>query len=155
MTKAYALDIFDLLNKINDASVVDVYSGLTDEERAAFAPLVTMRWMSGSPDAAELLALNEFVNQYVFSLGKHPHLLMQLLQACSSKKRKRYNWVASKAEAKRALSVKAAQEYLGMSRREVQAIKLPPDEELIKMAESMGWQADEVSKLKKELQSSK
>jgi hypothetical protein len=151
MQKKYALDVFELLDKINDPSIGDIYSTLTSEEKAAFAPFVIMRWMSGTSDKSELLALNEFMNQYAFSLGKHPHLLMQMLQACSSKRKKRYNWVSAKGDSTKKLSLKVMQEYMGMTSREAQKVRMPSGTELLKMAENIGWQPDEITKLKKEL----
>lgn len=155
MAKTYALDVFELLNKINDPKIADIYADLTEDERAGFAPLVVLRWMSGSSDGGEIVAVNEFANRYVFSLGRHPHLLMLLMQACSSKRKKRYNWVASKTEVKRALTTKVMQEYFGMSQREVQRISRPPAHELLTMAESIGWQPEDLAKLKKEIESHK
>lgn len=151
MAKTYSLDIFELLNKLNDESCADVYATLTAEERGGFAPLVTMKWMSGTSDVLELLSLNEFANPIIFSLGKHPHLLMRVLQACAAKKRKRYAWTASKPSVKNALAEKVVQEALNMSSKEVKKIKLPPANEILSMAESIGWQGDEITKLKKEL----
>ncbi len=151
MAKIYSLDIFDLLNKLNDENCTDVYATLTIEERAGFAPLVAMKWMSGTSDELELLSLNEFANPIIFSLGKHPHLLMRVLQACAAKKRKRYAWTASKSSMKNTLAEKVVQEALNMSSKEVKKIKLPPPLEILAMAESIGWQGDEITKLKKEL----
>ena len=151
MAKTYSLDIFDLLNKLNDANYADVYATLTAEERAGFAPLVAMKWMSGTSDELELLSLNEFVNPIVFSLGKHPHLLMRVLQACAAKKKKRYTWIASKPSTKNVLAEKVIQEALNMSSKEAKKITLPPTTEILAMAESIGWQSDEITKLKKEL----
>lgn len=153
MVKKYALDIFDLLNRLN-SDEGDIYSSLTVEERASFAPLVVMRWLSGSTDAAEILAVNEFINPNVFSLSKHPHLLMKLMQVCVNKKKKRYNWVAAAPSSRKSLSLMVMQESLGLSPREVHKIKHPPPAEILKMAEEIGWQQDEISKLKKELEKS-
>jgi hypothetical protein len=148
---AYKLDIFKLLGDINSPKAGDIYAKLSDDERKGFAPLVVMRWMSGTSDERQIILLNEFVNPYVFPLGKHPHLLMQLLQVASSKTSKRYAWLGIKSKKKRVEAYRVIQEYFELSSRETKTYVLPPAEELVKMAEELGWQKDEISKLQKEL----
>ena len=148
---AYKLDIFKLLGDINSPKAGDIYEKLSDDERKGFAPLVVMRWMSGTSDERQIILLNEFVNPYVFSLGKHPHLLMQLLQVASSKTSKRYAWLGIKSKKKQVEAYRVIQEYFELSTRETKTYSLPPAEELLKMAEELGWQKDEISKLQKEL----
>lgn len=148
----YRLDIFDLLGKLNDPTQHDIYRNLNDDERKGFAPLVAMRWMSGTSDARQLMMLNEIVNPHVFSLGRHPHLLMLLLQTASSKQiGRRYQWLGIKSKKKNLQALAAVSEYFEMSMREVCLLNpFPPEEEVIQMAEELGWQRDEVTKLKKE-----
>lgn len=152
MGKKFSLDIFDLLGKLNNPRAGDIYEKLTDEEKKGFAPLVVMRWMSGTSDERQIMMLNEVVNPYVFPLGKHPHLLMQLLQVASSKTNKRYKWLGVKSKKKNTETLRVLKESLEMSDREVRLLDpLPPKEEILKMAEHLGWQKDEMDKLKKEL----
>lgn len=148
---SYKLDIFKLLGDINSPKAGDIYEKLSDDERKGFAPLVVMRWMSGTSDERQIILLNEFVNPYVFPLGKHPHLLMQLLQVASSKTSKRYAWLGIKSKKKQVEAYRVIQEYFELSARETKTYSLPPAEELLKMAEELGWQKDEISKLQKEL----
>lgn len=152
---AFKLDIFGLLGDLNNPKAGDIYSKLTDEEKKGFAPLVVMRWMSGTSDERQIMLLNEFVNPRVFPLAKHPHLLMRLLQASSSKTNKRYNWLGVKSKKKNVEAIRAVQEYFDMSDREVKLLNpFPPEEEVLAMAESLGWQKDEMAKLKKEYKES-
>jgi hypothetical protein len=149
----YRLDIFELLTKINSARSGDIYSKLSDDERKGFAPLVVQRWLSGTTDEQQIMLLNEFANPYIFSLGKHPHLLMLLLQACSTKTNKRYQWLGIKNSKKNIEAQKVVQEYYEMSSREVRLLNpFPNEKEVIQMAESLGYQKDEMQKLKKEYQ---
>jgi hypothetical protein len=148
---AYKLDIFDLLNRLNSSKSADIYAELSEEERKGFAPLVAMRWMTGTSDERQIMMLNEFVNPYIFSLGKHPHLLMQCLQASSSKVNRRYAWYAIKTSKKSALTVRVIQEYFGISSREAETYLIPPADELLQMAEELGWEKDVLKKLEKEL----
>ena len=148
---AYKLDIFKLLGDLNSPKAGDIYAKLSDDERKGFAPLVVMRWMSGTSDERQIILLNEFANPYVFPLGKHPHLLMQLLQVASSKTSKRYAWLGIKSKKKQVEAYRVIQEYFELSAREAKTYTLPPVEELVKMAEELGWQKDEITKLQKEL----
>lgn len=148
----YKLDIFDLLGKLNSPRSGDIYSKLSDDEKKGFYPLIVMRWMSGTSDERQIILLNEFVNPYVFSLPEHQHLLMKLLQVASSKTSKRYQWLGIKSNTKKAESFKVVQQYYEMSFREVKMLSpFPTDEELISMAEELGYTKDEMTKLKKEL----
>ena len=47
---SFKLDIFKLLSTI-DSSSSNIYASLSDEERKGFAPLVVMRWMTGTSDS--------------------------------------------------------------------------------------------------------
>lgn len=149
---AFKLDIFDLLGKLNSSKSGDIYAKLSNEERKGFAPLVVMRWMSGTSDEQQIMLLNEFTNPHVFTLGKHPHLLMQLLQASSSKTSKRYQWIGIKSKKKNVEAMKVVAEFFGMSLREVRTLSpFPPQDEVLAMAESIGWQKDDIAKLQKEM----
>lgn len=148
---AYKLDIFDLLSKISNSKSGDIYATLSDDEKKGFAPLVVMRWLSGTSDEQQIILLNEFVNPKVFTLGKHPHLLMQLLQSSNSKTTKRYQWLGIKSKKKNVEAMKVVQEYFNMSLREVKLLNpFPSETEVLEMAELIGWQKDEISKLKTE-----
>src|SRR5271154_2235756 len=148
---AFKLDIFDLLGKLNSPHSGDIYSKLSEEERKGFSPLTTMRWLSGTSDKRQIMMLNEFVNPYIFALGKHPHLLMMLLQVASSKTGGRNNWLAIKSNKKNVESMKVVSDYFEMSEREVKTLNpFPPEKEIIQMAEELGWQKEEMTKLKKE-----
>jgi hypothetical protein len=148
----FKLDIFQLLGKINNPNSGDIYETLTDDEKKGFAPLVVMRWLSGTKDVRQLMALNHFVNPYIFTLAKHPHLLMQLMQVASSKTGGRNQWLGIKAGSKRnPLTQEVVKLYFGYSSRELNKLTvLPSEEDLVSMAEELGWQKDEISKLKKE-----
>ena len=152
-TKKFALDIFSLLGRINNKNSGDIYFALTAEERKGFAPLVVMQWLSGSNDEQQILKLNDNVNKYVFSLGKHPHLLMKLLQTASLGRQVRATWIPTKTTSKKnTLRDQVLAEYFDYSAAEIAAlIVLPSSEEIVLMAEELGWQNEDVKKLKKEL----
>lgn len=146
----YKLDIFRLLSDIDSLRSGNIYEKLTEDERKGFAPLVVMRWMTGTSDERQIMLLNEFVNPNVFTLSNHPHLLMQLLQVASSKKSKRYAWLGVKSQKKNVESVEVIKQYFGLSEREAKTYSFPPQEELTEMAEELGWDKDKIARLKKE-----
>lgn len=151
---AFKLDIFDLLAKLSSSKSGDIYSKLSDEERKGFAPLVVMRWLSGTSDEQQIMLLNEFANPVIFPLGKHPHLLMQVLHACSTKVGKRYQWIGIKSKKKNVEAVKVISEFFGMSLKEARNVSpFPPAEEILSMAEAIGWQKEDIAKLQKEYKS--
>lgn len=152
----FKLDIFGLLSKIDNKKVGNIYQTLSDEEKKGFAPLVVMRWMSGTSDERQIMMLNTFMNPLVFALPKHPELLMRVLQVCSSKTPKRYQWLGIKGGTKKKNieAMKVVGEYYDMSQREVRLLNpFPPSSEIISMAEELGYEKDEMKKLEKELKS--
>lgn len=147
----YKLDIFRLLSDIDNPRSGDIYDKLTEDERKGFAPLVVMRWMTGTSDERQIMLLNEFANPNIFALSDHPQLLMQLLQLSSSKKSKRYAWLGVKSQKKHVECFEVLKQYFGISEKEAKTYSLPPQEELMQMAEELGWDKDKIAKLKKEL----
>jgi hypothetical protein len=150
---AFKLDIFGLLGKIDKSSSGDIYANLSDDEKKGFAPLVVMRWMSGTSDERQIMMINSFANPLIFNLGKHPHLLMQVLQVCSSKTFKRYQWLGIKGgNKKNNEALKVVSEYYEMSMREVKLLDpFPPASEVLAMADELGYDKDAIKKLEKEL----
>jgi hypothetical protein len=56
-----------------------------------------------------------------------------------------------KSKKKNVEALRAVQEYYGMSAREVKTLNpFPTEAEVLQMAEELGWQNDEITKLKKE-----
>lgn len=149
---AFKLDIFDTLSKIDNPKSGNIYSKLTDDEKKGFAPLVVMRWMTGTSDERQIILINNFVNPFVFSLGQHPELLMKLMQVSSSKVSRRYQWLPVKNKKRKVEAWRAVAEYFDMTDREVGLIvPFPSNEEVLSMAEYLGWQKEDIKKLEKEL----
>ena len=147
---AHKLDIFKLLRELSSGDLT-IWNSLTEEEQKGFAPLVVMRWMSGTQDMAQVAALNEFANRAVFPLAKHPGLLMKVLAACSSRRTSRYQWIGLKKSSKDKLTQKVIRDFFVCSSVEARKLLVPPQDEIIQMAEELGWQKDEMAELKKEL----
>lgn len=148
----YKLDIFSLFNKI-DSGDINFYEKMSEDEKKDYSPLIIMKWLSGCDDVRQIIFLNTLVNPLVFQLSKHPELLSKLLVVSSSKKKKRYQWMTQKKSAgKTPNKIKILMEYFGYSEREAkQYVKLINNDEYEKCANELGWQKEDITKLKKEL----
>lgn len=147
------LDLFKTLGALDSRSQ-EYYAGLTDEEKKEIQPFLLLRWMSGTPLAVQIYLLNEYVNPYAFSLTKHKQLLWQLLTIASYGKPQRYTWnkLPSKRETGKPNTIRVIREYHGYSMSEaVDALPLLKRDDILSMAEDLGWQADDVTKVRREL----
>lgn len=148
-----ALDIFNLLSNL-DRKNKFVWDNLTDDQRKEYAPLIAMRWMSGCDDQRQILYLNALMNQMVFVPGDHKELLMKIQAICGSGRTKRYQWVGIKAKSdkKPQLAIKVIKETFGYSTKvAVDYVDMFTQAEYIEMAEKLGWQAQEIKDLKKQV----
>ena len=153
--KKHKLDIFAVLGRISNKDG-NFYRNLNEEERKALAPLVVMRWLSGTRNAQQIYFLNELVNPFVFAMGKHKELLVDLMITCSPGRTQRYFW--NKAKSKRTTSVpntvNVVRDYFGYSSIEaMEALPLLDDEIILWYADELGRQPDEIKLIKKELKS--
>lgn len=128
------------------------YSDLSPEGKKSAAPFVIARWMTGTTDQAQLIRINSFVNPYLFTLGQEKDLLFKLLSASATGRNVRYNWIKSPgAKATVKLKVEAIKQYYEVSTREANLyIKNISDDDIMEMAESLGWDKTEINSLKKE-----
>ena len=151
--KEYKLDIFQVINQI-DRKNSFFCSNLTEEEQKAFVPFVTMRWLTGTQNAYQVIVLNELVNPFAFSLATHKDLLYKLMTVCTSGKTQRYKWhkTTSKKTTNKPHTVSVVKDFYGYNTMDaLEAIKLLDDDTILTMAEQLGWQKAEVSKLTAEL----
>ena len=148
----YKVDIFDVLNRIS-CGEKDIWEKFSDEERKAISPLIVMRWLSGTSNQRQIVYLNTLVNHLIFVLAKHQDLLFKLMASCTDKRPARYQWIGQKkAGPSKKLTIKAIQQYYGYSQREANSVAhLLVKDDIIQMSESLGWEKDEITKLKKEL----
>lgn len=149
------LDIFRVLAAA-DGKDRSFYETLTEDEVKAFAPFIVARWMSGTSSARQVYFINELFNPLVFSLGNHKQLLWYLLTICGSGKKQRYTWNAlpGKKNTSKPTAVRVVKEYFKYSTTDAtEVLSMLTRTDLLTMAEELGWQPDEVSKLKKEVKS--
>jgi hypothetical protein len=151
MAKEFALDIFHLLGQVDKKDAL-FFSKLTDEQKKGYAPLVAMRWMSGTTDEQQIVMLNELVNRYVFQIGDHKELLYKLQCAASSGISRRYSWMGVKSGAKKNKGLDVVMQYYTYTEREAEGVMpLLSKDDIYAMAEDLGFQKDELSKLRKDL----
>jgi len=147
------LDLFKLLDHIStkDASY---YAKLSEEEQKAFAPLVIMRWLAGTPNKRQIYFINELANPSIFASQRHKELLYYLLTVCTLGKKQTYVW--NKTISKKSTSmpnvVSIIRQYFGYSTTEaLESLPLLTNEDVLSYAEQLGTQPDIMTKLKKEL----
>lgn len=147
MTKKYTLDIFAVMKAAGNKDW-GFWNRLSDEEKSQLSPLIIMRWMSGSLND-QTVCMNNTINKYVWKLQNDPELLWKLLVAGAITGRG--NWLSQKTSKKTTLTSKLLSEKFGWSDREIKLNRKPTYEEALSYAEELGWQKDEIQKLKKEL----
>lgn len=153
--KKFALDIFTVMSKLSSGNL-HVWESLSLEEQKALSPLVTMRWMTGTNDLRQIIMMNEFVNVFAFNIGgNHKELMVKLLAVASSKQNQRYSWIGAKkkdASSKDTLGIQVLKETYEYSTKEAKEVyHLLQKDDIMLLAERLGWQPDELKKLKKEL----
>lgn len=147
----HKVDIFEVMKAI-DSRDINFFTNLTSDQKSAVAPVVLMRWLSsGKRDATHLM--NVILNPLVFPLHKHQGLLYKLMVACSDGKQERYSWVKKKGKDKSAPTADLAiSEYYRCSRKEAGYYrKKLKSEDILEMAEDMGYDSEKMKKIKTEL----
>ena len=149
MAFSEAFDLFKFLGTISKRDQL-AYDKLTPEAKKAAAPFVIQRWLTGTADAAQIVRINTFANPYMFSLGTEKSLLFKLLAAATTGSSPRVSWVKGPGSKSDKLSLEVIREYYECSTREAASyvIDVPS---LIEMAEELGWDEDQIKKLKKEI----
>lgn len=145
------LDIFQVLGKI-DVQDAHYYTKLDSQQQKAFQPYVVQRWLSGTKSPGQIVFLNELVNPYVFSLYGHKQLLYQLMTICTDGSRKKYNWVKPQKSAKNPLTIDVVCTFFNYGLREAKdVIPSLSKQQIIDYAEQLGYEKEQITKLKKEL----
>lgn len=87
-------DLFGFLDRMNDEDY-DYVDSLSDEEVKDLSAYVIMMWVLGASNQQEsrIILTNDYVNQYFFSLSKHPRLLLKLLVSANGLGHCRYSFV--------------------------------------------------------------
>ncbi len=146
-----SLDLFSFLDSLNSGDMQS-YDKLDADAKKSAHPFIIMRWLCGTSNPAQIVRINTFVNPYVFSLGSEKPLLFKALAASTIHRPKRHYWLKAPGAKDDKLSTEAVKQYFGWSAREAQLHSLSP-KQIMEMAEELGWDSEELKKLKKELES--
>ena len=150
---AKRVEIFKLLGGLSKKSTT-FYDNLSDEEKRQVAPLVVQRWLSGTDNARQVFFLNELVNPFVFSLYKHPDLLIKLMTICTPGRFQKHQWkkALTKKKSNTPNAVRVIRETFGYNTLDaIEALPLLTNADILAYAEDLGLQPDEIRKLKAEL----
>lgn len=151
------LDIFRVLQAADEKNI-NFYANLTEEEQKEFQPFIVMRWLSGTFSARQVYFINELLNPYAFSLANHKQLLWQLMTiSCSGKQQKHFwNKLPGKKETNKPNATKVIMEYYQYSSNDaIEVLPLFTRDDIVELAEQLGWQQEEIAKIKKEIKSNK
>lgn len=153
----YKLDIFSVLTNIN-GNEFDFYSALDEEQQKAFVPVVTMKWLLGTPNGKHIKRLNDRVNKYVFPLAKHKELLYHLMCTTTTGKNVRYKYIktATQNKGSKPVSTGVIEEYYKYSTAHaLDVLPLFELNDIIEMAEYVGRQSDDITKIQNEYKATK
>lgn len=143
-----AFDLFQGLAALGGKDY-EWYDKLSPEGQKAAAPFVMMRWMCGTSDESQIIRINTHVNPYVFSPSMNKSALFKSLAAAATGRNKRYSWIKGPTTKSRKLSTEVTMAYYECSPRECADYKIDA-QSLIEMAEELGWDKEQIAKLKKE-----
>lgn len=153
---AERVDIFRVLGAANEKQR-NFFNELTPEEQKALQPFLVMRWMSGTSTPLQIMMINEYPNRYVFPLQQHKSLLWNLLVSSNSGKKQKYVWnkLPAKIDPSRPMCTKVLMQYYKYSTKEaVEALRMLTREDVLQLAEELGMQQEDISKIKKEIKGS-
>jgi hypothetical protein len=147
------LDLFKTLDGINKKKRF-AFRELSAAEQKEFAPLVIMRWLSGTNNPGQITFLNEVVNPFVFDLSKHKELLYVLMTVCTNGSFKKYSWQKAKGKSIPSMPgsldvIKRNDPYLS-HRQAMDLLKIFKETDILGMAEDLGCEKEELTKIKAE-----
>jgi hypothetical protein len=140
-------DIFPLIKKLNIGNV-RAFEQLSPDEQQQASPFMAMKFMSGCMDRGQIVALNQVVNPYIFTMNNKP-LLFKLLAVSASKRVSQVKWPGQMKEEKN-LPITIISKFYDCSCREAK-LMLPNFtlDQIVEMAETVGSSDEEIKKLRK------
>jgi len=144
------IDIFDVLKNIDNGNIYYLDS-LTEDEKNKLSMVVLFRWMTGTENSQQIRALDSIVNPFLYTLSNHKDLIYKLMVIASSGTEKRYKWIPFKKGKNKQLTNKLISEYYDLSNTSASNyINMFDIETLIDMAKELGYDDNELKKIKKE-----
>lgn len=145
---AEKLDIFTVLKNLNNKNI-KYYDTLSPDLQKAAAPLVIMRWLSGTSDREQILRINEMVNPYMFSLN--PRMLFKLMAISATGRVSSCSWVGGKKTTNSNV-ITLLSKYFECSKMEAKGyLSIYTNDELLVFAEEMGYTEKQSKELMQEL----
>ncbi len=152
--KKFKLDLFGIIKRI-DSYDYFLYETLSDEEKKELSPFMLFWWFASTKDDNQLIRMNHLLNHLIFNLpDRHKELLVKLFVVASNKQDERYSFDKNrnKAATKASMSVAVIRDYYKYSEREAKDVqRLLSPGQILEMAESLGYEKEQITKLKKEL----
>lgn len=158
--KKYKLDLFGKLLPALDRRDFSLWRKLTEEERAGFADIVALRYMSCVSDTNPFCeyyieAANEFGNQHLWNshIRNHPGLKYLMLACVGVGEKTNHQWIKGPSRPKNDKVREMLKAFYPTANREEinMMLEMNTDEELLEMAEMMGYQADQIKQLKQDI----
>ena len=157
MKKKYDLDIFRVLENA-DTGNKSFYEELSDKEKKAFSPLVTMKWMSIVNDTEDIshyyvTMVNDLVNVNFWDRSEYPDLQWLLLSICGVGAKMRHQWLPLSSQKKSANNIDnlILKLYPSANKDEIELFKtINSTEEICQIARDMGLSDKEVNEINKE-----
>ena len=138
-----------------DLSALD---NMSEADRKALGAYMPMRWMAGSDNPRQVVFINALVNQFIWNLpqnkdGKsNDDIIRAMLMICGSGqsgwRKRKFRKLKGESSAKIS-AIKAFFEYT--TKEAVEAAGLLTDEQVIDIAEQLGYGKEEMKKLRDEL----
>lgn len=150
--KTYKLDLYkDVIPSIRSRNI-NYYSKLSEEKKKSFSFFVLMRNILGSNSGVHIVLLNEYINPVLFDWQKsHSELLYRLFVICMPPLKYRLKFVKVFSR-KNSKTLSVIKEYFNYNTRHaLDTLNILSNDQIIKMAEDLGKQKQEITDLKKEL----
>lgn len=111
------VDLFVALEKVSTTDI-KFFNSLSDSDKKSLAPVVVMRWLTGTKDKQQIQFINHFVNPFVFSLYSHPDLQFKLMMSSCTGSAKRYRWIKKEQSKKVTQELEIIMQYCDVGYRE-------------------------------------
>lgn len=143
----YKFDIFPFIGSLNKGNI-SAFDNLSEEDKTQANAFMTMKFMSGCLDKAQIVMLNENVNTYIFSLTDK-NLMFKLLAVSASGKVRSVKWPGQIRENKTP-NIEVVARFFDCSDREAKLmVQNYNQDDIVEMAEALGYSDEEIKKLRK------
>lgn len=139
-------DIFPFLAKLNRGDFL-AYQKLDSDDQKQVSAFTCMGFLSGTTDRLQVVLLNQFVNTYVFTLPKEQ--LFLLMGISTSGRVGSVKWPGQLKNSNTGALKVISEFYECSSREALLMVQNFTQDEVVAMAEQLGYAEDDLKKLKK------